>query len=274
LSLVLELQPSSQAMAAMKPWYGKAAQAICLDAVRDAFSKKFSDSMHVPNQLRAYTTSSLFSDSPLNGQISPGSRYFLRFTALNEETTRAFIKATQPGQPLNPCSILNLAGLQMQIQGVHFNSRQHPLAGMTSYETIWDDTLKRAGYLPGQITLMFYAPTFFKSTQTGRLTPFPTATLVFGSLFERWKACTRLEVPDAFKVYAAKSIHHVDDDLQLISVNDGKYERSGAVGSVTYQSKNPGSPYWLFAHILARFAMFAGVGKETASGFGQCQALV
>lgn len=273
LSLILELQPTSQSPVKIKPWYGRASQAICLRAVRDAFSKKLSISMHMPNQLRAYTASSLFSDAPLNGKVYAENRYFLRYTALNEITASALLKATQPNQLLCTGSILDLAGLLMQIQGVYLNDRQHPLAGMSSYEVIWDNTLKRAGNLPGQITLMFNAPTFFKSTLTGKLTPFPTPSLVFGSLFERWKVYTKLEVPDAFTTYAFDAIHHIEDDLQLISINDGKFDRSGAVGSVTYESTNPGSPYWLFAHILARFAMFAGVGKATARGFGQCQML-
>ncbi|MFZ3071227.1 MAG: hypothetical protein WA110_08940 [Anaerolineaceae bacterium] len=86
LSLVLELQPTSKEMVAIKPWYGKASQAVCLHAVRDAFSRKLSNSMHIPNQLRAYTASSLFSDSPLEGSPSPENRYYLRYTALDNET--------------------------------------------------------------------------------------------------------------------------------------------------------------------------------------------
>ncbi|MFZ3071226.1 MAG: CRISPR system precrRNA processing endoribonuclease RAMP protein Cas6 [Anaerolineaceae bacterium] len=159
----------------------------------------------------------------------------------------------------------------MQIRSAFFNSQQHPLAESNTYETIWDETVRNAGRLPAEITLSFNSLTFFKSTQTGGLTPFPSPALVFGSLFDRWKACTSLEMPVAVKSYVTETMHITTDRLQLVTVDTGKNERTGAVGNVTYISDNPSSPYWLFIHILARFAMYAGVGKETASGFGQCR---
>lgn len=270
LSLVLELHPVNRSPVSVKPWYGRAAQAKGLLAVRDAYSHLFSKGMHQPNYLRAYTASSLFSDHPLTGLFSRDERYFLRFTALNEETVCAFRKATHPSERLCTGKVINLAGANMQVMAAYFSPSLHPMAAMTSYNTLWNGMIKQAGRLPPRIQLSFNSPTFFKSTQTASVTPFLSPQLVFASLAAHWRACSQLEIPALFLEYIKTSIQTLEDDLELVEVNDGRIPRCGSVGSVTYQAANPRSPYWLFAHILARFAFFSGVGKGTASGFGQC----
>lgn len=270
LSLVLELHPVNRTPVSVKSWYGRSAQAVGLFAVRDAYSRRFSTGMHQPNHLRAYTASSLFSDNSLDGYFSTDNRYFLRFTALNEETACAFRKATHPSEKLSVGKTINLAGAKMQVLAAYLSPSQHPLAAMTSYTSLWNQVIKQAGRLPPRIHLSFNSPTFFKSTQTNSMTPFLSPHLVFASLAAHWLACSQLELPGLFLEYARKSIRIIEDDLQLVEVNDGRNPCCGSVGRVTYQADNPRSPYWVFAHILARFAFFSGVGKGTAMGFGQC----
>jgi hypothetical protein len=49
----------------------------------------------------------------------------------------------------------------------------------------WNETMQAAGKLPPALTLFLHTPTFFKSTQTYSLTPYPSPLLVFSSLADR-----------------------------------------------------------------------------------------
>ena len=270
LSSVLELTPRFPGQIQNKSWYGWASQAILLKAVRQVFSPRLSQSMHVDNLRRAYTASSLYLAGEIGASSAAEGRYFLRFTALNEECARALISTTQPGRPLSPGSQLNLSGLQMRIVGIYVQQLQHKLAQTSSYECLFNSTARNAASLNERITFRLGSATFFKSTDTGGFQYEPKPALVFGSLFERWKLFSSLRAPGAeFMEYVDQSIRVDDQALELTGVG-GKYQRQGAVGTVTYISADPQSPYWVFAHVLARYALFAGVGKETASGFGHC----
>lgn len=269
LSLVLELQPTFPGQIQSKPWYGWASQSILLRAIRMAFSSKFSHAMHIDNFRRGYTASSLYPDGDTDEVLNPVARHFLRYTALNEECAQAIISTTRPGQPLCAGSLINLSGLHMNIVGIYVQQLQHPLAVTFSYDTLCDSTVKQAMSLPNRMTLHLESATFFKSTSTGRYHHQPTAALVFGSLYDRWKLFARTKTADLFMDYVNKSIKILDAELIEKEIF-GKYVREGVVGQITFQTSNPDSQYWIFAHILARYALFAGVGKETASGFGQC----
>jgi len=182
LSLLFELKSEINKPIRSRDWYGKAAQAIFLSAVRDAYSGRFAKSMHKENQLRAYTVSSLFSDSHINGWISPDSRYFMRFTALNTETEQALFQTVQPGASLCEGALLDLAKAPFRVRTFFWEPEKHPLAQFTSYEKLWDETIQSADKLTDSITLSFTSPTFFKSTEKGCLTALPTAARTFGSL--------------------------------------------------------------------------------------------
>lgn len=270
LSLVLELKPKYPNQVQNKSWYGWAAQSILLRSVRQAFSSQFSHAMHLDNLRRAYTASSLYSDLELGPALSRERRYFLRYTALNEENARALVSTTLPGQLLSPGSQVNLSGLRMKIVGTYMQGLQHALAQTNSYESLWDVTVKAAASLPERISLHLGSATFFKSTATGRFQYELTPPLVFGSLFERWKRFASLQIPETGLIeYINQSVRVCDQSLDMSHV-DGRFKRQGVVGTITYCTTDPHSQYWVFAHILARYALFAGVGKETASGFGQC----
>lgn len=271
LSIVLELRPADSASAPLKPWYGRAAQALFLNAVRRAHSAALAARMHEENHVRAYTASSLFSDRPLNGLFDPTSCYFLRFTALDDITAAALRKAVLPGSPLGPNERVHLAGADLEIQAAHFSPFQHPLACSESSVRVWSETMQSAGKLPPRLSFQLNTPTFFKETQSASLTPFPSPRLFFCSLADRWKVHMNLEIPPGFRQFVQDHVSLVEDDLCLVTVSDGEHEHCGSVGQLSFECARPASPYWIFAHILARFAFYSGVGKETARGFGQTE---
>ena len=271
LSIVLELRPPIGASTPLKPWYGRAAQALFLNAVRRAHSPALAARMHEENHVRAYTASSLFSDRPLNGLLDPASRYYLRFTALDETSAAALRKAVLPGSPLGPNERVHLAGADLRIQAAYFSPFQHPLAGSESSARVWSETMQSAGKLPPRLSFQLNTPTFFKETQSASLTPFPSPRLFFCSLADRWKVHMNLEIPPGFRQFVQDYLVLVEDDLSLVTLSDGEHERCGSVGRLSFACARPDSPYWIFAHILARFAFYSGVGKETARGFGQTE---
>jgi CRISPR-associated endoribonuclease Cas6 len=271
LSIVLELRALNQPPAPIKAWYGKAAQAVFLNAVKHAHSSALSARMHAENHVRAYTASSLFSDSPLTQHFSADARYYLRYTALDDETAAALRQAVRPNAPLSPGALVNLVGAKMQITAVHALPSQHPLAGSESAVRVWNETMQAAGKLPPSLTIFLHTPTFFKSTQTDSLTPMPSPLLVFSSLSDRWKVYMDLQIPPQFRQFVQDYVSLVEDDLHLVTLSDGERERCGSVGRLSFVCAKPDSPYWLFARILVRFAFYSGIGKETARGFGQAE---
>lgn len=271
LSIVLELRTLNEPPAPMKAWYGKAAQAVFLNAVRNAHSSALSARMHAENHVRAYTASSLFSDSPLTEQFTTGSRYFLRYTALDDESVLALRKTVLPDACLSPGKPINLVGAKLQIVAAHTITSQHPLAGSESAVRIWNETMQTAGKLPSNLSFFLHTPTFFKSTQTNSLTPYPSPLLVFSSLADRWKVYMKLQIPPQFRQFVQDYVTLAADDLHLVTVNDGERERCGSIGPIRFECAKADSPYWLFARILARFAFYSGIGKETARGFGQTE---
>lgn len=279
-SLVLELQPVLKSAVPFKPWYGTASRALLLHALQKYYSSQVSQLLHSTQKPPAYTCSNLIPISPLPEIVSPNSRFLLRFTALNRVTTQALIELIKPNCPLYPGRILSpLAGLKLRVTKNFIKSRQHPLGDLTCYESLLDEVQLFADTLPDQISLVFTSPTFFKLTKTRAKSAEITPRLVFNSLFERWKTYTKddlsasvrelhkLWVLDHYEEYIQAHVTIKTAEVKYLEVNGKK----GTLGYVVFQSEFTNTPYWLFTHILARYAKFAGVGAETATGFGQCR---
>jgi CRISPR/Cas system endoribonuclease Cas6 (RAMP superfamily) len=184
----------------MKSWYGKAAQAVFLNAVRHAHSRAPFRPHARGNHVRAYTASSLFSDSPLTEHFSSAARYFLRYTALDDETTLALRQAVRPEAPLS-LRAPQPGRSTMQISAVHALPSQHPLAGSESTLGIWNETMQAAGKLPPTLTLSLHTPTFYQEHPNRKPHPYPSPLLVFSSLADRWKVYMKLQIPPQFRQF-------------------------------------------------------------------------
>jgi len=270
ISLVLTLRPVARAgdPAETPAWWGRASQALALDVIEQADSG-LAAALHSGEGPRPFTASSLLGRFPARG-LDPAGAYTLRVTGLRRDVASILSAACMANGPLGPGAEVALDHRAFGVESVARSLAVHPWAAATSYTDLAASYLVTAAPPDRQITLQFTSPTAFKSQE--RHMPLPLPDLVFGSLIERWNAFAPLAFPIEVKRYAAECLAISRFDLASRSA-PGKEGgvRVGGVGQITYTTLNY-DRYWMSVlHTLAAFALFSGVGIQTAAGMGQCR---
>jgi CRISPR-associated endoribonuclease Cas6 len=100
--------------------------------------------------------------------------------------------------------------------------------------------------------------------------PVPMPGLVFGSLVERWNAFSPITLSPDMRRYGEEVMAISQYSLRSAPVaQKAQGLRIGGVGEVTYRALSS-DRYWIgVMHMLADFALFGGVGVQTATGMGQ-----
>lgn len=286
LSLVLSLAPlqAPPPDAALPLWWGRAAHALLLNTVR-RYDERLAESLHNDQGPRPFTASSLLGRFPA-GNLDPARSYTLRFTAFQGELVAILMKAAQTDGPLAPGAQIELDYLPFRILAVlpsnlmaHSESpiaqspipnHQSPWSSLTSYQELSAPYLLAKLTPPRRITFQFASPTSFKSG--GMHIPLPLPELVFNSLLERWNAYAPVLFPPETRRYAAECLALSRYRLSSRSIPVKSLGmRVGGVGEATYISLNY-DRYWMsLISVLARFAMFSGVGAGASMGLGQCR---
>lgn len=269
------------------PWLGRAAHAIVLDCVRQV-DPALAESIHTGSGLRPFTASGLIGASSRQ-RLSPERLYRLRLTALTAPVASALLIAAQSGA-LCPGERLTLADMRFRIEAADWGGpppstpagapskepmeagRRNVWAAATTYEALsapW--LLGRARPAP-HLSLHFSSPTTFKSE--GKHVPVPLPGWVFGSLLEKWNAFAPVALPPEARRFADECLaltrYHLSTQMLPLKENG---LRTGAVGQARYTALNA-DRYWLsLMHLLANFALFAGVGAGTSMGLGQTRRL-
>jgi CRISPR-associated endoribonuclease Cas6 len=200
--------------------------------------------------------------SPLRGQsprrgLKPGDRVYVRVGILASPYAQALLTGleqwrsrplTLHQQPFQIVAVLTLPG-------------SHPQAGATPYPLLHQTPATKT------LTLEFLSPTSFKQGKK-TIQPLPLPELVFGGLQRRWNA------------FAPAVLRFDPIDWQgWVSAYDLKTHRLtiknsteiGAQGRISYEFPDPAQGQR--AAVLGQFAFFAGVGRKTALGMGQCHVL-
>ena len=248
-------------LSAEKEWYGKAIRAIFLRAIKKGYSARTSAAMHTDNQLRAYSVSNLSPD-PRSEEAQATREVSFRISVCQKENLLALLHCTLPGGELAPGSQLNLSGLHCQLVDWHLCDREN-------YADLYRDALSRKPQPCETIDLRFESPVFFKDTKTRKYTPEVTPMRVFGSLASKWQTFTSQPCPKDFEGFLQKHVFVNAEGLTVVDLGTGSNTTVAALGLARFISDRPEEPAWRFLHCLARFAEFAGVGKDTAIGFGQ-----
>lgn len=264
VSLVLRLRPLRPAPAPAS--LGRAAHALLLAALADQ-DPALSEAAHQGDGPRPLTASSLL--GPRREGLSPEHDYALRFTVLQPALARALLEAAETGR-LAPGRRVQLAEVTLQVEAAARSPEEHPWAAQTTYEALSAPWLL-ARQRPGRrLRLRFTSPTTFRTR--GMHLPLPLPELVFGSLLNRWNAFAPVRLPEEVRRFAAECLAITRYRLQsrATPVKEGGV-RMGAVGWVEYLALNP-DRYWLsLVHLLAEFALYAGVGAGTTMGLGQAR---
>jgi CRISPR-associated endoribonuclease Cas6 len=286
LSLVLTLRPAprpgsspdDKADEGREPqWMGRAAHALLLDCVRQA-DPALAESLHAGTGLRPFTASGLIGSSP-RYKLSPERSYHLRLTALTAPVARALLAAAQSG-PLRPGETLTLDDTRFRIEAADWGppppsesprtgeGRRNWWAAAATYEALSAPWLLGRARPDHRLTLQFASPTTFKSA--GKHVPVPLPSLVFGSLLEKWNAFAPVALPPEARRFAEECLALTAYRLstRMLPIKESGL-RTGAVGQARYTATN-NDRYWLsLVHLLADFALFAGVGAGTGMGLGQ-----
>lgn len=143
-------------------------------------------------------------------------------------------------------------------------------ASLTSYQELSAPYLLAKLTPPRRITFQFTSPTSFKSG--GKHIPLPLPELVFNSLLERWNAYAPVIFPEETRRYAAECLALSRYKLSSRATPVKSLGmRVGGVGEATFSSLNY-DRYWMSViSVLARFALFCGVGAGVSMGLGQCR---
>jgi CRISPR-associated endoribonuclease Cas6 len=206
--------------------------------------------------------------APASGMLVPGQVYAVRFTALTPEVAaglRAAVLQTQP-------PYLELDGQRFAVEAAICDAVGDAWTGADDYVPLAAQYLGPSATLPRTVTLEFASPTTFRSA--GNNVPIPLPSLVFGSLVERWNAFSPVALSPDARRFGAEMVAISRYRLHSVAVaHKGDALRIGGVGQVSYRVLSH-DRYWLGTmHLLAAFALYSGVGSQTAAGMGQCRAL-
>lgn len=207
----------------------------------------------------------------LNGQtsragthIQAGTDYYLRVTGLTEWVSRGLHAALLAEPP----PTWELDHHHFQVVETTASAEAHGWAGQTRYEALAAGQMLQGGAPRRQVTLDFASPTAFKSA--GVQVPVPLPNLVFGSLVDRWNQFSPIVLSPDVRRFGDEmvAISRYRLESRPVQHKQGAL-RIGGTGRVTYTALG-GDRYWLNTlQMLADFALYSGVGVQTATGMGQ-----
>jgi CRISPR-associated endoribonuclease Cas6 len=271
ISLLLTLMP--EAPATLPPDLGRAVQAETLARLGQV-DPALADAIHASDGPKPLTCSALVAAEPApeprhpadSVSVRPGVRYFVRVTGLVESVSRALCA----GMVERPPAHWTLHGRSFRVLEAVCDPVRDAWTGQTSCEELAATALHQGGRLPRTITLEFVSPTAFKSQEMQM--PVPLPGLVFGSLTERWNAFSTVALDPDLRRFANERVAISRYRLESRPVPaKGGALRVGGVGRVTYTALDDDRYALAALNILADFALYSGVGVQTATGMGQCR---
>ena len=228
--------------------------------------------LHDDVDLKPMTTSPLQGPYTVEGdrlRLRPGQTYWFRVSSVAPALSHVLgsIEARPP-------RTLELDRQPFEVVTVSSDACQHAWAHQQSYDDLYNAVWQEPdGALP-LLTLDFVSPTAFLSQ--GRAVLWPDAHHVFGSLLQRWQAYAPALLPedmeDAFAACIDVDAYKLQTRVQRYAKGASRqvWYQQGFVGSCRYRAQR-GTPEAVLrvVHLLARYALFAGVGSRTAVGMGQ-----
>lgn len=228
--------------------------------------------LHDGTVLKPVTTSPLQGPYAVEGdrlRLRPGQTYWFRISSVDPALSHVLeeIEARPP-------HALELDRQRFEVVTVSSDSRRHDWAQRQSYDDLHTAVWQEPDGVSPLLALAFVSPTAFLSQ--GRAVLWPEPHRVFGSLLQRWQSYAPALLPeDPENAFAS----NVDIDGYELRTRVQRYARGrggqvwyqkGFVGTCRYRLQR-GTPEAVLrvVHLLARYALFAGVGSRTTVGMGQ-----
>ncbi|GAB4415208.1 MAG: CRISPR-associated endoribonuclease Cas6 [Anaerolineae bacterium] len=268
VSLMLALRPAQPVT--LPAHLGRAAHALLLRWLDEA-DPALAQRWHDADGPKPFTCSSLMGAGRMQADrqraLTPDQTYWLRLTSF-DPTVSARLLAVRDDPP----PAVELDGVALLVTGATTDPAVHPWAGVSTYEQLAAPYLLARQPGPRRLTLSFASPTTFRQREMNM--PLPLPELVFGGLVERWNAFSPVTISPEVRRYAAECVAISQFELRSRSVplKDGGLQ-VGVTGRARYVAVTY-DRYWTnLLGLLADFAFFAGVGRLTTVGLGQCRRL-
>ena len=228
--------------------------------------------LHDEAGLKPITTSPLQGPFTVEGsrlRLRPGQVYWFRVSSVDPAVS-CVLGSMEAQPPLT----LELDRQRFEVVTISSEPRQHAWAQQQSYDALYTDVWQEPECVAPVLTLDFVSPTAFLSQ--GRAVLWPEPHRVFGSLLQRWQSYAPTLLPEdleaAFATYVEVDAYELRTRVQQYTKGASRqvWYQKGFVGTCRYRAQR-GTPEAVLRvlHLLARYALFAGVGSRTTVGMGQ-----
>jgi CRISPR-associated endoribonuclease Cas6 len=263
ISIILALETNQSA--SLPRHLGRANYAATLACLQEMYPG-LAMRLHSNPDTKPITCSGLFDAHAKQEQyhVTPGKAYLVRITGLDSEVSQALYHSLMVARP----AVWVLNGHEFPIIGSFCDVDNHNWSGHTTYQSLAAMYALRDSSPSRHITLEFSSPTSFRSR--GVHLPLPLPSLVFGSLADRWNQFSPVKLDSTLRTFSEEMVgitrYRIESRLVPYR-NTGSCV--GGIGCVTYVVLD-NAQYWLnLLNLLAEFALYSGVGINTAIGMGQ-----
>ena len=264
ISTVFKLRPTQDAL--MPKTLGNAFYAALLQLI-DQHDPALAVVLHDNQGPKPFTTSPLQGPQMPRGTqvlIRANEAYWLRVTSIDPQLSQviAAIEAKPP-------ATLRLHNGQFDVMQMSSQPQDHPWAGRTPYDALYNAAVRHHSRSRPQVTVQFKSPTAFSSQ--GRTQVLPLPRLVFGSLLQRWNSYAPFALDENLVEEFDLEIDILQHDLKTVMLHFRRYQlQLGFVGKCTFGARKGVEDELIWAmRLLAFFAVYAGVGTRTTMGMGQ-----
>lgn len=252
--------------------HGDLAQAAFYAAI-DATAPELAQALHDHDQRKPYTLSRL--RGPMrreNGvlHLPAGWEGDFRLTLLHSSLFNAFMQHLLNDPNVN----IRLGQADFAVSHVYGAPGSHPWCGYTTAQALLDEAGEDR-----QIRLHVASPTSFSLKDRAdsgqpRIQVLPDAELIWAGLRSNWQRFTGQAIPYEFEAWVRRNV--VVGEVQCWETKMLRYKRNplvGGIGDVTFQALDDDPAMLRTWNLLADFAFYAGVGRKTSMGMGQCRRL-
>jgi CRISPR-associated endoribonuclease Cas6 len=247
------------------PSMGQVLHAFFLDSAR-SLDPDLAEKLHAAHSIKPFTV------SQLNGRVTyednrwrlyPGVAYTFRITSVSPELSVWLKERWASSLPEE----VMLAGARLAVNGYTFNHMEHPWAGISSYEEIYNEAVSRTT-VANKLTLEFSSPTTFRTA--GSNYPLPDPQKVFLNLLQKWNYYSPIHLGDNYVEFIQDNVFPSAHKLQTRIMHFDKYKQVGFTGTCSYGIRKQKEDILIrVLHMLAEYAFYAGIGYKTTMGMGQ-----
>lgn len=250
-------------------WLGRVMQAIYLRAVQ-RISPELSSAVHDGTGYHPYTVSDVLPVVRTDVRdLKCGQRLTVILTTLHPEVTALTLNAVVP---MWIDEGLDVHGQMMRVDGTEIHA--------TTYQQLLQTA---ATQTDRYIQMNFITPTSMKKSRPptthgerreSAVLPLPNPDRVFLSLYERWNYFSSIKLPDKLRDYLSHEIllHYCNIHTRYMDrTHANRGSTVGFLGDVTFYCDSLQQPHFGYAHALAAFAPYSGVGIKTTQGMGTVQ---